>query len=150
MDTQNPNPPGTLKRKRGKRGGLPFVPIWQKAFLEGLARTGIVSFSCRAAGIDRSTAYERRQINPAFAKLWKEAEDEAADNLEMIAVQRASKQEAPSDLLLIFLLKARRPEKFRERFTAELTEKDGAPLLSEFSASLERVYGASKPTTPGQ
>ena len=34
----------------------------------------------------------------------------------------------PSDTLMIFLLKARRPDKYRERFTAELTGKGGKDL----------------------
>lgn len=33
-----------------------------------------------------------------------------------------------SDTLLQFLLKAMKPEKYRERYSAELTGKDGAPL----------------------
>jgi hypothetical protein len=65
---------------------------------------------CRAARIDRSTVYARREADPDFAKAMDTAYEEAADRLERAAL------ESPEPVLKIFMLKGMRPEKFRERF----------------------------------
>lgn len=95
-----------------------------------LAETGNVTMSCRSARVTRSVAYEWREEDPAFAKLWDEALDIATDALEAEARRRAV-QGWPepvfhqgrkvgtirkySDRMLEILLKGHRPEKFRER-----------------------------------
>jgi hypothetical protein len=86
--------------------------------------------ACAAASIARSTAYQWRSDDADFAAGWDEALDEAADRMEREAFRRAVEgtnepvyhqgQEVGavrkySDTLLIFLLKAARPEKYRER-----------------------------------
>ena len=40
----------------------------------------------------------------------------------------------------MFLLKAHRPEKFRERYDVDVTS-DGAAIDKAFEASLEKAYG---------
>lgn len=104
---------------RSPQDQTPKKRAWQPAFLSALQMTANVRFSCEAAGIDRSTAYARRHEDPAFALDWADALEDAADRLEGIALERATSREHPSDLLLIFLLKAARPEKFRENTTVE-------------------------------
>jgi len=64
-----------------------------------------------------------------FARAWKAALEFGTDRLEDEAVKRATK--GKSDVLLIFMLKARRPEKFRDRVSAEHSGPGGAPLLIE-------------------
>jgi hypothetical protein len=103
---------------------------WEKAFISALADTGIVSHACTAAKIERSTAYRHREQSKPFAVAWDEAVEIAADTLEMEALRRAHDGvEEPvyykgvlvdtvrkySDTLMIFLLKAAKPEKFRDR-----------------------------------
>ena len=87
------------------------VKNWRPAFLQTLKETGNVLLSCRVAGISRKQAYKTRQTNAAFAAEWADCMDDAIDMLEDIAVQRAK---TVSDVLLIFLLKAHRPEVYRE------------------------------------
>ena len=87
------------------------VKNWRPAFLQTLKETGNVLLSCRVAGISRKHAYLTRQRNAAFAAEWADCMDDAIDMLEAIAVQRAK---TVSDVLLIFLLKAHRPEVYRE------------------------------------
>lgn len=87
------------------------VKNWRPAFLQTLKETGNVLLSCRVAGISRKQAYLTRQRNAAFAAEWADCMDDAIDMLEAIAVQRAK---TVSDVLLIFLLKAHRPEVYRE------------------------------------
>jgi hypothetical protein len=52
-----------------------------------------------------------------------------------------------SDRLLEFLLRAGKPEKFRDRGTVELTGKDGGPIeiVERLQAGRKRIADASKP-----
>jgi len=84
---------------------------WQKAFLAALERTGSITASAKAAKVNRSTAYMERRDDPEFARLWDEHLELAADLLEDEAKRRAF---AGSDVLLMFLLKGIRPQKWRE------------------------------------
>jgi hypothetical protein len=84
---------------------------WRHVFLDALAAHGIVTLAAQAAGIERATAYFLRQQDPTFAEEWKAALDLGVDMLEDVAKKRAYEG---SDTLLIFLLKAHRPERYRE------------------------------------
>jgi hypothetical protein len=101
-----------------------------KAFLEALAKTCNVKMSCAAAGIDRRTAYRHRGADEEFAELWDDAVDDGVDMLAAEARRRAAgyrrdilykgkkiaEEMIYSDLLLMFLLKAHRPEQFRDNY----------------------------------
>lgn len=84
---------------------------WQRAFLAALENTGSVTAAAEAAKIGRITAYDTRRADPVFAVAWDQALDIAADTLEDEARKRAF---ARSDVLLMFLLKGIRPQKWRE------------------------------------
>lgn len=84
---------------------------WQKAFLAGLEQTGSVTQAAQAAKVGRCNAYDHKRRDPAFAAAWEEALDRGADELEDEARKRAF---AGSDVLLMFLLKGVRPQKYRE------------------------------------
>ncbi len=77
-------------------------------FLERMRNSGNVRLSCRAAGIPRSTAYYWRNKFSTFAKEWDDAKDDAVDGLDAEAWRRAT--DGASDRLLMFLLKAHRPD----------------------------------------
>jgi hypothetical protein len=117
--------------------------IWEVAFLRILRREGNVSASCRAAKIDRSTVYDHRNADPAFAALWDKALEEASDHLEKEAWRRATKgtrkpiyyqgkrvgyEREYSDVLLLALLKGNRPDKFKERVQQEVSGPDGGAI----------------------
>ena len=102
----------------------------RRAFLKALGETGNVSAAARASKVSRSHAYALKQSEPAFAAEWADALESATDLLEAEARHRAVHGvETPhfhqgrvtgtvrkySDSLLMFLLKAHRPEKFRDR-----------------------------------
>ena len=110
-----------LTRKRASRGG----GDWKPRFLRVLGATANVRAACKSAGIARAYAYEARSKDEAFAALWDAAVEDATDDLEAEARKRAKQA---SDALLMFLLKAHRPEKFRERYTAELVGAGGGPV----------------------
>lgn len=84
---------------------------WQKAFLAALEQTGSVTASAAAAHMGRSMVYKHKRNDPEFSRQWDEALDQAADTLEDEARRRAF---AGSDVLLMFLLKGIRPQKWRE------------------------------------
>ena len=82
------------------------------SMLAALSKTGNISASARAAEIHRSTHYEWLALDPDYAAGVDQALEEAVDVLEAAARKRAL---IGSDVLLIFLLKGHRPEKYRER-----------------------------------
>jgi hypothetical protein len=84
---------------------------WQKAFLAALENTGSITSSAEAASMGRSNVYQYRKTDPEFARLWDEAIEKACDLLEDEARKRAF---GGSDVLLMFLLKGRRPQVWRE------------------------------------
>jgi len=119
-----------------KRGRPPKADTWRPLFLQALRNSGNVRAASGAAGIDRDTAYRHRHRSQEFAKEWDAALDDACDVLEAEAWRRAVRgTEEPvhylgqqvgsvkkySDVLLIFLLKAHRPMKFRDRVQVDLT-----------------------------
>jgi hypothetical protein len=116
---------------------------WKPVFLRAFAETGIVARACLVAKVARSTVYEARILDPKFCQMWDEIENASTDEMEAEAYRRGVKGvDKPvfqgkelvghvreySDTLLIFMLKARKPEKYRETTRHELTGKDGAPL----------------------
>jgi hypothetical protein len=80
-----------------------------------LGATANVRAACDAAGVSRPVVYAHRARSQEFAAAWDVALEDACDRLEMIALERAR---SVSDTLLIFLLKAHRPAKYRERWQA--------------------------------
>lgn len=126
----------------GRRRGL---------FLDTLSATGNVSAAARAAQVARSTCYRTRRLDADFAEQWTDAEEAAVDLLEAEARRRAlDGVERPlvgggklirdddgkvvmvreyNDRLLEFLLKAHRPDKYRDKTeTGGKTARDPVPL----------------------
>lgn len=129
---------------------------WKPAFLKAFAETGMVAAACRKAKVSRSYVYEARQADEHFAQIWDDIEHATTDEMEREAYRRGVQGvEEPvfqgkelvghvrkfSDTLLIFMLKARKPEKYRETTRHELTGKDGAPL--DFSQLFAKADGDS-------
>ncbi len=107
-------------------------------FLEGLRQTGQVKLAAKHAGSQRNYFYQRRKRDPEFAAAWAEAIDIGLDLLEDAAVQRAldgaempvfyqgqqvGSFHKPSDKMLIFLLKAHRPERYGDKVDVGVSEE---------------------------
>lgn len=107
---------------------------WAGRFLEALRASGNVRLSASAAGIDRDTAYKRRRRDQHFAAAWAAAEQDAIDILEAEARRRAL---SVSDQLLMFLLRAHRPELYRDNTRLELTGAAGGPIVTSILAGLD-------------
>ena len=100
----------------------------QRAVLAAYARSGQVRAACVHAEVDRSLHYHWLKHDPAYGAAFAEAQAQVGDWLEEEAVRRATEGAAPSDVLLIFLLKAAKPAKYRK--TAKRDERtDVSELL---------------------
>jgi len=94
-------------------------------FLKTLRETGVVSQACDAADLGRTTAYEWRDSDEEFAQQWDEALSACIEDAEAEAWKRGRLK---SDLLLMFMLKAHKPELYRETTRVEQTGADGGPI----------------------
>lgn len=132
-------------KKAPRRGSGAKADAWRPKFLELLAESCNVTFAAAAAGINRKTAYRHREADGAFAEDWDDAIEQGVEALEYEARRRALYgTERPivhqgnvvatvheySDTLTIFLLKAHRPDKYRDR--VEHTGKDGGAIEIRF------------------
>jgi hypothetical protein len=103
----------------------------RNAFLTALAAGNSVTAAAAAAGIGRTAVYDWRDDDSEFAAAWDAAAEESTDLLEEEARRRAL---SASDVLLIFLLKARRPHIYREPRSAAVVA-----LSPEDMAALEQA-----------
>lgn len=124
---------------------------WEAAFLAALSEYGVVTTACKEADISRAAVYLHREHHEDFAQAWENALQEAADRMEREVFRRAVEGvEEPvfgsmgsnmgtgqigtvrkySDTLLIFALKAARPDKYRDR-TESKTTVDVSGLTDE-------------------
>lgn len=94
------------------------TPKKRQQFCDVLAAGGSVTKAAATIHINRMTAYRWRERDKGFAKDWDDAIERGTDLLEDVAIERAMDK---SDTMLIFMLKARRPEKFKERYEAAFT-----------------------------
>ena len=109
---------------------------WRMKFLDGLRMHGMVTQAAMEAGIHRNTAYFERQHDPAFAQEWADALDRGVDMLEDTAKKRAYEG---SDVLLIFLLKAHRPQKYRDTLRTVTLNLNPDDLQNLSDDDLERL-----------
>jgi hypothetical protein len=114
-------------RRPGRRQGLLLGIVGIAAALAMLV-DAIVSHAAAVAGVDRRTVDRHRKTEPEFATLCLAAEEDATEALEKEARRRAL---TISDVLLIFLLKARRPAIYRENQRIEVTGADGGPVQTQ-------------------
>lgn len=113
-----------------------FTSRKRKRFLEVLAHTASVTEAAREVGLTRAQVNQIYNQDKKFALSWWSAIDEAVDVLELEARRRALEgTEEPvlyhgkecarirrySDSLLMALLKAERPDKYKDRVTSELS-----------------------------
>lgn len=123
---------------------------WRAKFLKFLARSGNVTMSAQAVGVSREYIYTLQSRSEKFAAQCKAAAKDAVERLEAAAWQRASigvdepiwmKDENGkpvqvdtvkrySDTLLIFLLKALNPAKYREVVRQQISGPDGGPVMT--------------------
>lgn len=131
------------------------------AFLKAFAKVGNVTHAARIAKCNRTVIYDWLDNDPEFARKFEEAESEAVEHLEEEAYRRAVTGTLKpvfhqgiqcgaireySDTLLIFTLKARRPEKYRDNVKTEHVgrvgvEHSGSITVGQVADELESKLG---------
>lgn len=131
----------------------------QQAFLRAFMEMGNVSRACEVAKVARCSHYRWLKQHKAYREAFDIAKENAADLLEAEVYRRAvTGVEEPvgwykgvaggvvrrySDVLLMFTLKALRPEKYRDRVeVSSLTNIDLSRLDDE---TLGRIAGGESP-----
>lgn len=119
-------------------------------FFNELSSTGNVSAACRAVGVSRQSAYARRRADAAFSAEWDDCIETGIDALELEARRRAidgcvrpvfykggecGEIREYSDTLMIVLLKAHRPQKFRDNVQHE--HAGGLTIRVEYADSYD-------------
>lgn len=134
-----------------------FTKARQAEFIERLRENGgVVSYACRDVGIGRRTVYELRDRDESFREAWDEAVEHGTASLEAEAIRRArdgvsepvfykgaecGTVQRYSDSLLIFLLKSRRPETYRDRSSVQVENVGNENRTGEqFDVSLLAPY----------
>lgn len=130
-------PHRTVASRRTKRRDEKFFAV--------LAAGGMIRDALAASGYKRRTVYDWRKADPEFERRWREADDEALELMEQEADRRAMEgTQKPvfyqgmecgyvteySDTLLIFRMKAKDPEKYRDNFKHEHVGAGGGPIQS--------------------
>jgi hypothetical protein len=160
-------------RIAGRRGGPPAnTEGWTETFLTAIAEGAHVRLAAARAKVHFTLPYKRRRFDAAFRAAWDEATELGTEALEHEAVRRAYHGvEEPvfyegvqcgsvtkySDKLLMVLLKARNPAKYREGSGAEsapgpvsininiVEKRAGAPEVGDFRAITDgRILPASE------
>jgi hypothetical protein len=121
------------KARRGvasqKEAGRPNTRQQQEKYLEGLRQFGTLVHACQLAHVSPHTIYSWREHDPDFSLRENEAQEGLTQDLEREALRRASEgylrpvfqrgqlighERCYSDSLLAMMLKARRPDRYRE------------------------------------
>ncbi|WP_374764277.1 helix-turn-helix domain-containing protein [Yunchengibacter salinarum] len=134
----------------------------RQRFLDALANGLSVSGAARMAGVSRQALYRLRARDDAFRAAWADGLASGADRIEDEAVRRAvDGVEKPvfrggqivghvrdySDTMLMFLLKARRPDRYQAK-AADTGKTDATPdplegsrdaLYAKLADRLERI-----------
>ena len=129
----------------------------QRIFLARYSGTGILSEAAREAGIARSNHYVwlkecETDENCRYDEAFKECDELAIDTLEYEARRRAVEGVLEpvyykgekcgvvrkfSDVLLIVLLKAKRPDQYKERIHSEHTGEGSGPIIVQLPDELK-------------
>ena len=102
---------------------------WVLPFLVSLRVTGNVAQSAAVAGIDRHSVRRLREQSADFAEAMNEAVAEAVELLEAEARRRAMNG---SDALLMFLLRAARPETYTQGMLSQNAAAAGSMVVKAY------------------
>lgn len=100
-------------------------PPKKRAFLVAYSRCGSIRRAAKLACVDRESHRHWMAKDEAYQAAFALAKEESIEYLEDAARRRALKT---SDVLLMFLLKAARPEVYRERSSQDVNIQTGSRL----------------------
>ena len=138
IDTPKTTPSGRAASSKRRINSM------QRRFLAAYAECGTVTYAAKASGVSRRSHSNWMLRDPEYAAAFAEAHEQANEALENEARRRAIEgveepagwyQGKPggyvkrySDMLLMFLLNANAPHKFKHRQTIEHTGPAGGPV----------------------
>lgn len=122
-------------------------PRWMKAaVLRAMAEKDVftIMLACKRSGVSTKSFYKWRKEDPDFAALVEEANENITQRLEQKANEFAVGVgvEAPIPSLMVFMLKARRPDVYRENTEAKLDVMGPNGANLSFTLSLGDRGGA--------
>ena len=128
----SPLPPIGLRRLRHKK---------KLAFLAAVRKTGVIRTAARAAGIGRATHYVWLNNDAKYRAAYEEAIDDATDRIEANVVRMATTGiDGPPNLIAaIFMLKARRPQIYRDHYDVRHSGSINVAISPEDEAIAERI-----------
>jgi len=143
---------GTGEKDRKRKPYGIFNATNKRKFLKELRRTCNVTIAAYKVGITKRCATDHKKKDAEFSAAWEDAIDEGIDLMEESARERAfdgvkedvyyqgnpcGKINKFSDGLTTFMLKANRPEKFREHSQVDLNHKGGVLIIPSGTGSVE-------------
>lgn len=125
-----------MAKNLAKKPVVPFDSVRRKKFLKEFASEGVLVHAAYVAGVAPETVYDWQQKDPAFKIACKNAKDLAIATMEVEARHRAVNgvtvkvlydddgneigvERKKSDTMLIFLLKAAKPDKYRDNMSID-------------------------------
>lgn len=140
-----------------------WTPQRQVDFIAALADTGCVAEAARVVGMSVTSCYRLRRQSPQFAAAWDAATAHASGRLVDIAFDRAingsdepvfdkegnrvSRRMRPNDKMLMFLLRAYMPERFRYAHRAVREPHEPEPPAA---LPLAEALGRLEPEAPAE
>lgn len=148
-------------RKPRKDG---WTPRRQMDFIATLAETGCVADAARAVGMSERSCYRLRRESPRFAAAWQAGIAHAAGRLVDLAFDRAilgsdepvfdkeghrvDRRRRHNDRLLMFLLRAYMPERFRHAHQSVRTPAETPPPETPPVSEALRLLEPAPPAAP--
>lgn len=141
----------------GKRRGSPYAGdalAWIPAFLDALAEGESITGASRIAGVHPTLVHRRRKDDEEFRRAWCQAAEVGTRLMEQEAQRRAfhgtlkpvfqkgvcvGHQREYSDTLMIFLLKARRPDKYRDGIECTGHSNVNINIFDDIERDIKRI-----------
>jgi AcrR family transcriptional regulator len=108
----------------------------KELFIKHFNELHYVTSAARVVDVNPRTVYRWYENDPEFAAKMDVATKAATEDLECIAEERAKKF---SDTLLIFLLKARDPERFKDRVSTEIDIRVIQDIVLDLTTTIKKV-----------
>ena len=116
----------------------------KKAFLVAYAKCGTVTQASKAIGINPATPYDwLKHDNDGFKANFEHAKQSFADSLESIAFERVQTRDT-NDVLLITLLNAHKPDKYRPNTQA--TNEQASEVIAKLTRLTRKSVGGQEET----
>ena len=130
------------ERRKSRPGAVTQEKLDQ--FIE-LYSSGYTSFAAaRRVGLSTLAINRYKKKNPEFMARWQEAYDEFTHFLEGKAEEMARNAMSTSPVMLIFMLKARKPSVYRDNVKMEHT--GSVTFAADFAQAMEKVTSGANAT----